>query len=154
MIARAPSRLDGDSRNGREDARAGPTGSEEPPRPLGLAAAPPTIIDGNLQEAQPRSRRAHLHFKIPSIGQLAHSELEQRIAPDRTKRAHVRIACTVKEPHGPTRQAPRRELMPGDASGLAIAARARSDYEIIAAGPDRLGKARVAFRPVTAATAH
>ena len=30
------------------------------------------IVDRNLQNAQPGSRRAHLHFDIPSIGQLAH----------------------------------------------------------------------------------
>src|SRR6266496_2095955 len=59
----------------------------------------------------------------------------------------MRLPATLELP-------PRRELMPGDASGLAIATRARSDHEIIAAGPDRLDQAGDACRVVGAVTVH
>src|SRR3984893_3779945 len=131
-------RLARNAGEGRDDARACPHGSRETSRHLRIAAAPPTVVDRNLQNAQPRPRRAHLHFEIPSIGELAHGELEQGVTPDCAQRAHIGVAHAVKPPHAPTGHATGSELMPGDASLLALAARARSEHEIAAAGPDRL----------------
>src|SRR5258707_423877 len=96
MIAPAQSRFAGNADKGREDARARPNRSDQASRDFGIAAAPPMVIGGNLQDAQPRSRRSHLHLEIPAIGQLAHSKLHQRVAPDRTQGAHVRIPYPVK----------------------------------------------------------
>src|SRR4029077_1763913 len=138
MIAPAQSRFGGNAGKGREDAHAGPNRSDETSRNLGIAAAPPMVIGGNLQYAQSRSRRSHLHLEIPSVGQLADSKLHERVAPDRTQGAHVRITHAVKKSHAPTGDPPGRELVPGDASGLAIAAGARRDDEIVTAGPDGL----------------
>src|SRR5262245_16379704 len=138
MIAPARSRFAGNAGKGGEDARARSNRSDKASRDFGTAAAPPVIIGGNLQDAQPRSRRPHLHLEIPAIGQLAHSKLHERVAPDRTQGAHVRILHAVKKPHAPTGDTPGRELVPGDASRLAITACARCDEEIVAVGPDRL----------------
>src|SRR5262249_11438587 len=134
VSAPPPARLAGNAGKCRNDARAGAHGPHETSRHFRIAAAPPTVVDRNLQDAQPCSGSAHLHFEIPSIGELAHCELEQGITPDRPQRAHIRVAHAVKKPHAPTGQATGRELMPGDASPLALAARARSDDEIAAAG--------------------
>src|SRR5262249_21901084 len=138
VSAPPPARLARNAGEGRDDARACVHGSAETSGHLRTAAAPPTVVDWNLQNAQTRSGGAHLHFDIPSIGQLAHPELEQRLAPDRPQGAHIRIAHPVKKPHAPAGQATGGELMPGDASPLALAARARSNHEIAAAGADRL----------------
>src|SRR5437899_5215297 len=92
-------RLARNAGEGRDDARACPHGSRETSRHLRIAAAPPTVVDGNFQDAQPRSGGAHLHFDIPSIGELAHCELEQRLTPDRPQRAHIRVPNAIEEPH-------------------------------------------------------
>src|ERR1700730_18478260 len=136
-FALPPARLALNAGEGREDARACPHGPRVTCRHPRIAAAPATIVDRNLQDAQPRSRRAHLHFEIPSIGELAHGELEQRLAPDRPQRAHIGVAHAVKEPHAPTGHATGSELMPGDTSLLPPAARARYEHEIAAGGPGR-----------------
>src|SRR5262249_52644211 len=68
--------------------------------------------------------------------------------------AHIRVPHAVKEPHAPPGQATGRELMPGDAPPFALAARTRSQHEIVAAGPDRLDQGGDAARNVGAAAVH
>src|SRR5262249_61154564 len=64
------------------------------------------------------------------------------------------IAPLVWEPHAPPGGAPGRQLMPGDASRLALAAGARSDHEVVAAGADRLDQPGDIFRIVGAVAVH
>src|SRR5262249_41514202 len=124
VSAPPPARLAGNAGKGRDDARACAHGPHETSRHLRISAAPPTVVDRNLQDAQPCSGGAHLHFEIPSIGELAHRELEQGITPDRPQRAHPRVPHPEKKPHAPPREVPGRALMTGDAPLLALAARA------------------------------
>src|SRR5262249_48031882 len=81
-------------------------------------------------------------------------KLQQGLSPDRAQRAHIRILHAVKKPHAPTGEAPGGELMPADTAGLAIAARARSDHEIVAAGPDGLDQPGNAARLVGPVPVH
>ena len=76
------------------------------------------------------------------------------MTPDGAKGAHIGIAHPVKEPHAPTGEASRRQLMPGDASRLALAARTRSDHEVVAAGADRLDQPGDILRIVGTVAVH
>src|SRR5438034_6516268 len=87
-----------------------------------------------------RSARA---FRAPA-GQGAGSP-ETRTYPCTARRKGA--AC-------PSRPGDPQQLMPGDASGLASAARARCDHEIVAAGPDRLDQTGDAARIVRAVAVH
>src|SRR5262249_56741482 len=97
---------------------------------------------------------AHLHLDIPAVALLAHAEREQRIAPDRTERAHVGVAHAIEQPHAPAGQVTRRELVPGDAAGLAPAACARSDDKVANAGTDRLDQGGDRLRIVGTVAVH
>ena len=154
VSALRPSRLGRDPHEGRDNACARANAAGQASRHLRVAAAAATIIDRNLQDAQPRAGGAHLHLDIPAVAQLAHAKREQGIAPDRAKRAHVGVANAIKEPHAPAGQAPGRELVPGDAAGLALAARARSDDEIAMPGADRLDQPGDRLRIVGAVAVH
>src|SRR5258706_11708358 len=139
---------------GRDDARAGPNRANKASRHFGIAAASPSVIDRNFQNAQSRARRSHLHFDVPAVRQLSHSEWEARVSPNGTQGAHVSIAHAVKAPHAPTGEASRRQLMPGDASRLTPAARARPDHKIVATRSDRLDQPRYTVRIVGALAVH
>src|SRR5262245_66362143 len=102
-----------------------------------MPAAAAAIAHRNRPDAQPGAGGAHLHLDVPAVALLAHTEREQRIAPDRTERAHVGVAHAIEQPHAPAGQVTRRELVPGDAAGLAPAACARSDDKVANAGTDR-----------------
>jgi hypothetical protein len=115
-------------------------------------AAP--IGDRHFQHAQARTRHPHLHFQIPTIGELAHAEPEQRVAADGTERAHVGIAHAVEQPRQNTGDAAGDKLVPGHAARLARAAGARSNDEVIGAGADRRDQARDGGRIVGAVAVH
>src|SRR5262249_19840914 len=64
-------------------------------------------------------------------------ELKERIAADRTQRAHIGVARSVDEPDQRPDDAAGKELMPGHAARLALAARARRNDEIAVTGRNR-----------------
>ncbi len=123
---------------GGDDPHAGAQGAGQASRHLRVAAAAAAIVDRDLQDTQARTRGAHLHLDVPTIGQFAHVQRQQRLASDGAERAHVGVAHTVEQAHAEARDPAGRQLVPGDAAGLAPPARARADDEIEMVGADRL----------------
>jgi hypothetical protein len=119
-----------------------------------LPAEAAAIADRHFQDAQARTRRSHLHFQIPTVGELAHAELQQRVAADGSKRAHVGIAHAVKQPGQNAGDAAGGKLVPGHAAWLAHAAGARGDDEVVRAGADRRDQCRDGGRIVGAVAVH
>ena len=110
---------------------------------LRAAAAAAAIRHRHLEDAQPRPRRPHLHLDVPAVGHLAHVEREQRVAADGAERAHVRVAHAIQQPHAVAGGETGADLVPGDAAGLALAAHARADHEVVA--PDWIGATSAAM---------
>src|SRR5260370_28646160 len=144
----------GDPAEGRQDAQARPQGPAQAAGYLRGAAGPAMIRNGYFENTQSALRGAHLHFDVPAIAHFAHAEIQQQLAPNGPKCAHVRIGHAVENMHGPAGQRSGCDLMPGDAAGLALAQRARSDDEIVLAGANWCDQRGVAHGVVRAVAVH
>src|SRR5438876_10468067 len=89
------------------------------------------MIHRHFQNAQSLSRCAHLHLEIPSVGFLLHPESIQRLPPDRPERTHVGVANTIEKSQKNAGNAAGEDLLEVHASRFALAARARTDHEIL-----------------------
>src|SRR5262249_13973054 len=85
---------------------------------------------------------------------LLHAERVQCVAADRTQRTHVGISHAVKQANRQADETPGESLMHAQAAGLAIAAQARADYEILLACGDGGDDGRKVGRIVAAIVAH
>ena len=77
---------------------------------LGRTALPTAVTHGHFQNAQLRTRRFHLHLKIPAIGHLGHVQLLERVASDGAERSHICVADSIENAHGPARDSSRIDL--------------------------------------------
>src|SRR6266496_4773085 len=89
-------------------------------------------------------------FDIPSVGWLAHAKSVQRIALDGAKWAHVGVTNTVKHSQNQAGHSPRNNLLEIHATRLALAARARTDHEIMRAVYDWIDYTMHKFRAIAA----
>jgi hypothetical protein len=115
-----------------------------------LSAGPATMIHGNFENAQTRSGGTHLHLDIPSVGWLAHAKSAQRIAPDGAKWAHVGVTNTVKHSQNQAGHSSRNNLLEIHAARLALAARARTDHEIVFSTNDWIDELIYELRAIAA----
>src|SRR5436305_2521922 len=109
----------GEAKERRSDLPARLRASFQTARHLRATTRAVTMADRDFQNPHPRSRRAHLHFEIPSICLFAHPEAIERVAPDRPQRAHIRISDTVERVHGPSCEVAGHELLNAHAAVLA-----------------------------------
>jgi hypothetical protein len=70
-------------------------------------------MDRYFQHAQSGASNTHLHFQVPSVGQLAHVESKKRVASDRSKGAYVGIAHAIEQPDEEASDAARKQLVKG-----------------------------------------
>jgi hypothetical protein len=96
------------------------------------------------------ARGAHLHFQVPPVCLLSHSELFEKVAPNGAKGTHVGVADSISQPEKETRDASREQLLKIHAARFAFPASARSDDEIVFPGNDWLDQVQHEFRAVAA----
>src|SRR4051812_16939848 len=142
--------FESDAKESGYNPRAGDKGSAQRSGDLGFAARPTTMIDRNFQNAQRGPRRAHLHFEVPSVGRLFHSQDLESVAPDGTKGAHIGIRNRIEQPQQPSGDAAGNDLLEVHAAALALPARAGPDDEILFAPPDWVDKLKHEFRAIAA----
>jgi hypothetical protein len=141
-------------REGGDDAAPRADGPGQAARDLRGAADPAAAGHRDLEHAQARPRRAHLHLEVPAVGELAHAQVQQRVAPDRAERAHVGVAHAVECLDHPAGEVARGDLVPSHAARLASAAGPRADDEVVAAGADRRDQRPDAPRVVRPVAVH
>src|SRR5438128_3226423 len=129
-----------DSRKCRNDSRSGDEGSAQCARNFRDATSASTVIDRNFENSETGTSSFHLHFQIPAVSFFFHRQSVQRVAPNRAKRAHVRVAHAVQDRHQPSYEPAGEDLLKIHAAGFAPAARARTDDEIEIPSNDRFDK--------------
>src|SRR6516164_8616991 len=126
----SPSSLTGDAGQGSADPQSSLDCSRQAAGNLRHAADATAMIHRDLENAQFGAGRPHLHFEVPTIGHLAHAEPKQRLAADRTKRAHVGKTSAVKQTQREAGSVAGNDLMRVHTAGFTAAAGARTNNEI------------------------
>src|SRR5438132_13521040 len=85
------------SQQRRENSRAGHKRPAQRSGNFRFSTSSAMMIHRHFKNAHSRPRRTHLHFKIPTVGLLAHAEPLKRISPNRAKRTHVCVTNPIKE---------------------------------------------------------
>src|SRR5256714_13632080 len=106
------------------------------------------MIDWNFENSQTESRGFHLHFQIPAVGFFFHRQLLERIALDRAKRAHVGVTHAVQDRHQPSGEAAGKDLLKIHATRFTLAARARTNHEIVIPSSNWIDKLLHEFRTI------
>src|SRR5262249_23428484 len=123
----------GQAQEGPGDPSDGSQAAGEIAGDLRVAAAPAPVVNGQLQDAKPRLRCAHLLLEVPAIGFLGHAEALQRVAADGAKGTHIAVAHAIEQAQEMARDPAGRELRRVHAARLAPAADPRADDEILLA---------------------
>ena len=111
---------------------------------------PPALAHRNFLRRHAGGRDPHQHFQIPAIGQIAHAEAVEGVAPDGAKRRHVGETNAVDQPNEQAADMAGHKLLQRQAAGLALTAHARTLYEGDVTAGDRLDQGRDKGRTVAA----
>ena len=87
---------------------------------FGFAAAAAAIRDRKFKDPEAGAGDAHLHFKIPAIGEFAHAQRKQSVAAHRAIGAHVSVTHAVKQTDQRAGGEPGEDLVAGHAARLAL----------------------------------
>src|SRR5947207_8388530 len=129
-LPRGPA-LTGDPGKCCEDSNTGFEGAAEGAGDLRFAGETPTVRHLELENPEPSPGCPHLHFEVPAIGHLAHSEPRQRVGADCPEGAHVCIAHGVDKADCRANDETGERLMGSHAAGLMDTAGAGADHEIV-----------------------
>ena len=126
----------GVAQDGGDDLRPRPERPAYGPADLALPHPRP-VVDGDLDDAQPRARGFHLHLDGPAVVAVAHVEPPQRLGRDGAEGAEVGGPRAGQQVHQLDAEPRAEDRVPGLGPARAAAEAARADHEVGAAFEDR-----------------